>query len=286
MTEKIDLEATPPYHHQIPPYGRLGQPYILTKHNIIYENDVTYKQRRMSWSCLQKNRLNEQLNKCFPFVFVKTIGLSLLLNSIIQIGLQIALMATNGALWWVGAGIWGGVYLLITALLTLLLIPIRSYWLFIITYLMHLFGILVAIGAYLVVNIIAISEYTVLCSYFPNCFNGQVKSLNYIMFFLGVICLIIILLYCIFMPFYILDVFNQCKEFKKESNKKPKKYFAKNENYTEFENGTTGQLKHSVMYAQNNLEFYEDSQNQSAKEISVLQQPISNNIKQYYSDQV
>ena len=130
MTENINTQTTPPYHHQIPPYGRLGTPYILTKHSIIYDGE-TYRTSNLSWSCLQKKRLSEQLNKCFPFVFVKTIGLSLLLNSIIQIALQIALMATNGALWWVAAGIWAGVYLLITAILTLLLSKRKFFFNFI-----------------------------------------------------------------------------------------------------------------------------------------------------------
>lgn len=106
-----------PYHHQIPPYGALGQPYIVTKHDLVYPHTAS----RLNWSCLEKKRLNEQLNKCFPYVFVKTHSWCLILNSLIQIALQIALMCTNGALWWVASGIWGGVYFLVTALLTLLL---------------------------------------------------------------------------------------------------------------------------------------------------------------------
>lgn len=63
----------------------------------------------------------EQFNKCCPFTYVISHSLWVILNSVIQIALQIALMATNGALWWVGAGIWAGVYFIILGLLTLLL---------------------------------------------------------------------------------------------------------------------------------------------------------------------
>lgn len=117
-----------PYHHQIQPYGKLGDPYIISKHTIAYDPDdnlSTYTETRINsntkWSTLQLKRLNQQLDKCFPFLYVITHGACLILNSIIQIGFQIALMSINGALWWVGAGIWTGVYFIITGIVTLML---------------------------------------------------------------------------------------------------------------------------------------------------------------------
>ena len=128
---------SPPYHHQIPPYGRLGQPYIIEKYDLAHPplynvtagtshmrtttRTTTANRFNIDWSVWQKNRLTEQLRRCFPFVYVLSHCSWIILNSIIQIALQIALMATNGALWWVGAGIWAGVYFIILALLTLLL---------------------------------------------------------------------------------------------------------------------------------------------------------------------
>lgn len=121
-----------PYHHQIPPYGKLGTPYIVTKYELTHPPDRSltkeetvsnffYNQFRIDWSFLQKKRLTEQLKKCFPFVYVISHCIWILLNSLIQIALQIALMATNGALWWVSAGIWAGFYFIILALFTFLL---------------------------------------------------------------------------------------------------------------------------------------------------------------------
>jgi hypothetical protein len=117
-----------PYHHQIQPYGKLGDPYIISKHTIAYDPDDnlpatndTRKKSAIKWSTLQSKRLNQQLNKCFPYLYLITHASCLILNSIIQIALQIALMSINGALWWVGAGIWTGVYFLITGIVTLLL---------------------------------------------------------------------------------------------------------------------------------------------------------------------
>ena len=136
MNEYVDQEPphlvvtrqANPYHHQLPPYGKLGEPYFISKHTILYPpediNNSTASESTVAntkWSRFQRQRLTYQLSKCFPIVYVVTHIACLILNSIIQIGLQIALMSTNGALWWVGAGLWTGVYIIITALVTLLL---------------------------------------------------------------------------------------------------------------------------------------------------------------------
>lgn len=112
-----------PYHHQVPPYGKQGDPYVVAKHPLTNPSVVSVSNSTKvdKWSMFQRDRLNHQLNKCFPYVYVLTHIYCLILNSVVQIGLQIALMATNGALWFVGAGIWAGVYFLITAGVTLLL---------------------------------------------------------------------------------------------------------------------------------------------------------------------
>ena len=54
-------------------------------------------------------------------MYVLTHSIMLTIHAIIQIGLQIGLLAANGALAWVASGIWAGVYFLITALFTFLL---------------------------------------------------------------------------------------------------------------------------------------------------------------------
>ena len=99
-----------PYHHQMRPYGTLGPPYIVTKHSLFYPIRLS----KLKWKLLEKKQLAEQLNFCFPSVYVIGHSICLILNSIIQIALQIALMATNGAIAYVASGIWGGVYFLIT----------------------------------------------------------------------------------------------------------------------------------------------------------------------------
>jgi hypothetical protein len=71
------------------------------------------------WFYLQKQTLTKQLSKCFPFVFVVTHGLALILHSLVQIALQITLLVCNGALATVSQGIWAGVYFLFVAIATL-----------------------------------------------------------------------------------------------------------------------------------------------------------------------
>jgi hypothetical protein len=69
-----------------------------------------------------------------------------------------------------------------------------------------MFGILVVIGAYLIVNILGIAEYVPHCTYYPNCFNVDVKVISYIMFFMGVVCLIMLLVFVILMPCWIIVI--------------------------------------------------------------------------------
>ena len=111
-----------PYHHPVPPYGLpLGPPYIVTKKSIVYQENNDYYAGKIRWKFIKRMRLEQQLLKCFPLMYVLTHSACLILNSVIQIVLQIILMSLNGALYYVGAGIWCGVYFLITAGITLLL---------------------------------------------------------------------------------------------------------------------------------------------------------------------
>ena len=109
-----------PYHHQQRPYpvGQKGDPYVVNKRALPYADQ---SQVRPSWNILEKRRLVQQLHKAFPKIYVLTHALSLLLLALIQIGLQISLLLTNGAIAWVASGIWGGAYFLVVALFTLLL---------------------------------------------------------------------------------------------------------------------------------------------------------------------
>ena len=116
--ELVKIQQDKPYHHQLPPYGILGPPYVVSKHAIVYPEDQIRKRR---WSLIQFNLIDEQLKKFFPIVYVVTHAVCLILHSLCQISLQIALMVTNGALYFVGAGIWGGVYFLVTACVSLYL---------------------------------------------------------------------------------------------------------------------------------------------------------------------
>ena len=107
---------------------------------------------------------------------------------------------------------------------------------YVFVYLLHAFGILMAVGAFLVVNIIAIAEYVEFCSYYPRCFNSDVKPLNYIAFFLGVICIIMLLVYLIVMPCYIMNLYSQLWKYRQK----------KEERYTK----PNDILKHGVLYEQ------------------------------------
>jgi hypothetical protein len=112
-------EPIRPYHHQMSPYGQPGKPFTISKHPIYYPKQT--KSQTLTWNLFQKRRLVEQLRKCFPANYVLTHAICLIVLNLVQIGLQIALMATNGALWFVAAGIWAGVYFVVTGVLTIIL---------------------------------------------------------------------------------------------------------------------------------------------------------------------
>ena len=107
---------------------------------------------------------------------------------------------------------------------------------------MHLFGLLIAIGGYLIVNIIGISLYNDNCSALSNivCYNSDVIAISYIMFFIGFICLVLIVTYLILMPCYIMDILNQRNIYLKQNNNK-------------IIDQTHDYLSHSSLYAQSSL---------------------------------
>lgn len=120
LTSSADLVTVrqdQPYHHQLPPYGIQGAPFVIAKHKLLYPS----RGFKMKWSLFERKRLTEQLNKCFPPIYVLAHAICLGLHALIMIGLQIALMVENGALANVGAGIWGGIFFLVIAGVTIFL---------------------------------------------------------------------------------------------------------------------------------------------------------------------
>lgn len=237
-SDLITVRQDQPYHHQLPPYGNQGSPFVIAKHRLLYPTS----RFRINWSFLERKRLSEQLNKCFPAIYVLSHAFCMVFHSIIMIALQIAMLVTNGALNYVASGIWGGVIFIIIACVTILLFIKRSYWTLIASYILHVFGLFVAIGAYMVVNIIGIGLYRENCTIEPSlpCPNVDVKAISYIMFWMGVVMVIMVLIYLIFMPIYIMDVCNQRRKYKEEKKK------ATVNQHDDF-------LNHSYLYAQNNL---------------------------------
>ncbi len=113
----VTVRQDQPYHHQLPPYGIQGSPFVIAKHRLLYPTSVF----KMKWTMFERKRLTEQLNKCFPPVYVLAHAFCLAFHALIMIALQIVLMVERGALAFVGAGIWGGIVFLIVSFVTILL---------------------------------------------------------------------------------------------------------------------------------------------------------------------
>jgi hypothetical protein len=117
------LSNVRPYHHQVPPYGLLGKPYVLTKHIMLYvNNNRQHRRHHLTWSVYQQRRLSEQLSlSCMTINYLFAHAVCLALLGLVQIGLQVALMILGGALWFVAAGVWSGAYFILTGFLTIFL---------------------------------------------------------------------------------------------------------------------------------------------------------------------
>lgn len=116
-----------------------------------------------------------------------------------------------------------------------------------VTYILHLFGILMVIGAYLVVNALAISYYDPDCT--NNCYNVNMKPIDYVMFFLGVLLLIMIIIFLIIMPCFILNIFADYRKFKQfRYSFRPSNVATIDENLM-----PPDHLKHAYLYQQNSL---------------------------------
>jgi hypothetical protein len=119
-----------------------------------------------------------------------------------------------------------------------------------------LFGILVAVGGYLIVDIIAISMYDPDCNPLnPNltCYNIDMKPINYVMFWFGVLLIIMILFYLIFMPCYVLNVVQDCQKLSVN-----KRRARRASNASSSCGGSTivdeeNVIKHGSLYRQNNV---------------------------------
>ena len=91
-------------------------------------------------------------------------------------------------------------------------------------------------------NIIAISLYQADCD--QNCLNSSIAPVNYVCFFLGVICIIMLLIFLILMPCYIMDSYNRNFEYHQEIIKEK-------ETKTDFKPDDI--LMHSSLYSQNSI---------------------------------
>jgi hypothetical protein len=126
-----------------------------------------------------------------------------------------------------------------------------------------LFGILVAIGAYLIVDIIAIAMYDDTCGNGRNsnnpttCYNIDMKPINYVMFWFGVVLIIMLLLFLIIMPCYALNILQDFQRYREDKERR-----ARLQN-TESSFGSAASInedefiKHGSLYKQNNLSEHE-----------------------------
>jgi hypothetical protein len=84
-------------------------------------NNKQYR-HELTWNGYMQRRLSEQIViSCLAINYLFIHAMCLMLLGLVQIGLQVALMTIGGALWFVAAGIWSGVYFILTGFLTIIM---------------------------------------------------------------------------------------------------------------------------------------------------------------------
>jgi hypothetical protein len=145
----------------------------------------------------EREMMQKKMDEYFPLTFIVTYSFIFIVICLTIISLQITMIVFNVTLANIGAGIWCGVYFLIAVGLALSTVFHRQYSLMHASLVMHFFGMFLAIGGLVVVNIVALTRFNFCGSlYFnQNCANSALPGSHIAMVIFGCICFILCLVF-------------------------------------------------------------------------------------------
>lgn len=141
-----------------------------------------------------KDQYVEQFKKNYKPKTVILYSFLIILIGILQIALQITIIVKNYAPVIIANGIWGGIVCTILGILALSLIKWKKFYLIILTFILHIFSILILIMSFIIVNAILL----IYLNYNLE-LNGNILAVYLIMLALGVIAVALIIFYLIMM---------------------------------------------------------------------------------------
>jgi hypothetical protein len=155
-----------------------------------YEELMMQRQQSLE---IQRELLQKKMDEYYPVTFIITYSFIFIVICITIISLQIAMIVFEVALANIASGIWCGVYFLIAVGLALSTVFHRQYSLMHASLVMHFFGMFLAIGGIVIVNIVAITRFNFCGSLWFNqmCANRSLEGSHIAMIVFGCICFLL-----------------------------------------------------------------------------------------------
>lgn len=174
---------------------RTGYEGLMRQKQNAYDQEREYRELRMQ----------ERYPKSFILIHSFTLFIIVLIIFILQIFLTV----NNGVMASYGFGIWLGIYYFIAIGLALLTIYLRKYKFLLATIMMHMFGLFLVGFFIVIINIIAISQYS--CSLWftnQNCVESEyLKSIHVCLIIFGILCFLSSIVFIIYIQ---VTLFNCC----------------------------------------------------------------------------
>ena len=145
----------------------------------------------------EREMMQKKMDDYFPLTFIVTYSFIFIVICLTIISLQITMIVFDVTLANIGGGIWCGIYFLIAVGLALSTVFHRQYSLMHASLVMHFFGMFLAIGGLVVVNIVALTRFNFCGSlYFnQNCANQSLPGSHIAMVIFGCICFLLCLVF-------------------------------------------------------------------------------------------
>lgn len=191
------------YHQKGSDYTRLPMKSVDLTNQVRYPMPIFHDYGQSFPYTMYKNKMFEKplsyedslIRDHYPKKFAITHSIIMIILSITVFVLQIIMIIYQSPYYFIGGGLWSGLYFLLCASLALVLTKNHNYSLFIVTILLYLLGVLlVAVGGLIVVNSMAIYSflncYTSPCATSVNPYNVTNLAIGCVIIIMGVIFLL------------------------------------------------------------------------------------------------
>ncbi|CAF0938655.1 unnamed protein product [Brachionus calyciflorus] len=168
-----------------------GNP-VYTIHPQAYQMNLAFRQEIVRQ---QREHAIKMVEENYPNKFALIYACLIIFIGVSLIVLQIVSIVNNGALAYVGSGIWGGFLCIFLGVLALSLIKWKNYCLIIVAFVAHITSIAILIASLIMINSMGLAFY----GFSIYNFNKGMMPVNIVMLVLGVISFVLCLSFLIMM---------------------------------------------------------------------------------------